>query len=188
MKNTIFLLLILAIANQAIANQIKKDERNGYQLLKSAETPSILGSKSISSINYTTAIGVRFGFEGGLTVKHFISSDRAIEGIFSRGWNYPGFRLTGLYEIHAGAFDVDGLSWFYGIGGHIGNGKYRKDRWGNYNHEGTVIGIDGIIGMEYRIQEIPFSVSLDLKPAIDILGLKSNYFGDVALSIRYIIK
>jgi hypothetical protein len=188
MKKIVLGFIIACFAFNAKAGQEKKNERTGYQLIKNELNSPVLDKTGTKNLEYTTALGLRFGFEGGITLKHFISADRAIEGILSAGWAGRGIRLTGLYEIHAGAFDVERLSWFYGIGAHVGHGRYGRDRWDRYRYEGPVIGIDGIIGMEYQIREIPFSASLDLKPAIDIIGWGSGHFGDIALSIRYVIR
>jgi hypothetical protein len=90
-----------------------------------------------------------------------------------------------LYEIHNPAFDIDRLNWYYGVGGHIGfwDGKY-DDRFDAGNN--TVIGIDGILGLEYNFKEIPFNLSLDWKPALNLVG-SSGFWGDGgAISIRYI--
>lgn len=134
--------------------------------------------------DYNTGVGIRGAYFGGLTVKHFLESDKAIEGILSTRWK--GFSLTGLYEIHNEAFDVSGLNWFYGFGGHIGvwDGKYVY--WGREDRNYTVIGIDGIIGLEYSISDIPFSVSVDWNPTINLIGY-TGFWGDGgALSIRYV--
>jgi len=49
-----------------------------------------------------------------------------------------------------------------------------------------VIGIDGILGLEYNFKEIPFNIGIDWKPMID-LGGSSGFYGDGgAISIRYI--
>ena len=49
----------------------------------------------------------------------------------------------------------------------------------------TVIGIDGIIGLEYSFTEIPINVSIDWKPVLNIIGY-SGFWGDGgALSVRY---
>ena len=134
--------------------------------------------------DYSTAVGVRGGWAYGLTVKHFLTENAAIEGIFSSRWQ--GFNITGLYEIHANAFDVDGLAWYYGGGGHIGfwDGS-KNDRWFDDDDNYTVIGIDGIVGLEYTISEIPINISLDWKPAFNIIG-HSGFWGDGgALSVRW---
>ena len=132
--------------------------------------------------DYKTGIGIRGGLSNGLTVKHFISSESALEGLLTARWN--GFLVTGLYEKHAQAFGVSGLYWYYGFGAHIGawNHNYKHDRYDNY----SVIGIDGIIGIEYNITEIPFNISLDYKPGLNVLGKPLGMSDEVALSIRYV--
>ena len=49
---------------------------------------------------YKTGIGLRGGYTSGLTIKHFVNSDEAIEGIV--GTRFRGLSLTGLYEWHTG--------------------------------------------------------------------------------------
>ena len=149
---------------------------------------------------YTTGIGIRFGgWESGLTVKHFIKKTAAIEGILSTGWHYRGTRITGLYEIQKSINGAGGLSWFYGVGGHLGfynesywykgdckNGQYEyQGRWYNCDGTRTTLGIDGIIGLEYFFGEIPFTIGIDIKPSIDLIGWGSR-FGDSAFTARYV--
>lgn len=135
---------------------------------------------------YNTGIGFRGGLSAGITGKHFISDQNAVEGILSTRWE--GFYLTGLYEIHANAFEVPGLYWFYGFGGHIGFWDgYKGHPWfdeGTGTH--TILGIDGIIGMEYVIDAIPFTVGLDWKPGFNIFGYTGFWGDELALSVRYI--
>lgn len=132
--------------------------------------------------DYKTGFGIRGGLSNGLTIKHFISSESALEGLLTARWN--GFLVTGLYERHAQAFGITGLYWYYGFGAHIGtwNHNYRKDRYDNY----SVIGVDGIIGIEYNITEIPFNISLDYKPGLNLIGKPFGMTDEVALSIRYV--
>jgi hypothetical protein len=159
---------------------------------------------------YKTGIGGRIGFEGGLTLKHFVSGTGAIEGIITTGWFYRGFRIIGLYEYQksfgAGA---EGLSWFAGGGFHLGfydnayygygygYGNYYGaygyyDKHGNWHPVGyrssyTSIGIDFIAGLEFVFPKAPLSISLDVKPFFDLYGRGSRYL-DGALSVRYTIK
>ena len=137
---------------------------------------------SVNAQDYRTGLGVRGGLSNGITVKHFISDISALEGLLTSRWN--GFLFTGLYEVHARAFGITGLYWYYGGGAHIGawNNHYRTNRADNY----SVIGIDGILGMEYNITEIPFNISIDYKPGINILGKPLGMSDEVALSIRYV--
>ena len=148
---------------------------------------------------YDFGVGVRGGFTSGLTFKMMMDQRTAIEGIL--GWGFRGVRIVGLYEIHAKAFEVDGLNWFYGVGGHVAFYNYGKSgdwRWNGFNWERNKngenvtnsfgVGVDGILGIEYQIQEIPFTVGLDIKPAIEFntLGFFPFMFWDSAFSIRYV--
>ncbi len=133
---------------------------------------------------YKTGIGIRSGWGSGLTLKHFLGDQTAFEGILNSQWR--GFSITGLFEIHKPAFNTDRLKWYYGGGGHIGwwKGEYnwRFEKYGN----NTVIGIDGVLGMEYNFDFIPINIGLDWKPALNLVGA-SGFWGDGgAFSIRYI--
>lgn len=136
--------------------------------------------------DYNTGIGLRGGFANGLTVKHFISSNSALEGIFTTRWR--GFQLTGLYEIHNRAFNTERLNWYFGFGGHVGfwDGDHTEKYWGDPGKSYTVIGVDGILGLEYNFTEVPINLSVDWKPAFNLVGY-SGFWGDGgAFSIRYI--
>lgn len=139
----------------------------------------------LSAQDYKTGIGLRAGYPAGLTVKHFISNKAALEGILATQWR--GVVITGLFEAHRRLADVDNLNWFYGFGAHIGfwNGNYHS-YWMEPGTSYTVVGIDGILGLEYSFKDIPINLSLDWKPAFNLTGY-TGFWGDGgALSIRYI--
>ncbi|PRY86344.1 hypothetical protein [Mongoliibacter ruber] len=141
-----------------------------------------LGNESYAQ--YTTGVGLRAGVSNGLTVKHFISQDAALEGILHTRWG--GFVITGLYEVHKDISDVKGLMWFFGGGAHVGTWNARRSNrpWGDNRVATTVVGLDGIIGLDYVFDNAPINLSLDWKPVINFGG--SGFWGDeVALSIRY---
>lgn len=138
------------------------------------------------SQDYTTAFGLRGGLGSGFTIKHFISGTHAVEGIVSS--RYRGFNVTGLYEV-TNALPTAGLNWYYGGGAHIGfwHGKYANP-WFTENRSYTVIGVDGILGIEYTFLDLPINISLDWKPAVNLIGY-TGFWGDAgAFSIRYTIK
>ena len=138
--------------------------------------------------NYNTGVGLRFGrYETGITLKYFVDSETALEGII--GFRPGGIVVTGLYEKQAIAFAEPSLNWFYGAGAHIGGISgdryyrgYGKDRY--YGDGGILIGADGILGLEWQIPNIPVSTSLDLHPRIE---LARGPFLDLeaALTVRY---
>lgn len=136
--------------------------------------------------DYSTGIGLRAGLYNGLTVKHFTGERSAFEVILASRWR--GVQITGLYEIHDMAFETERLNWYYGFGGHVGfwNGDYTYRYWGIQNKNYAVIGIDGILGLEYNFTEIPINIGLDWKPGFNIVGYNNYWFDGGALSIRYI--
>jgi len=138
------------------------------------------------SQDYKTALGLRGGLSSGLTIKHFVSGNSALEGILASRWR--GFNLTGLYEIHHfSAFGVPHLNWYYGFGGHIGSwAGYKKHPWfPDDKATYSVAGADFILGIEYNFKEVPINISADWKPAFNIWGHKGFWIDESALSIRY---
>jgi hypothetical protein len=136
--------------------------------------------------DYKTGIGVRGGFEDGLTIKHFTREKSAFEFLLASRWS--GYEITGLYEVHNQAFDVERLKWFVGFGGHVGfwNGNYTYRYWGEQGTNYTVVGLDGILGLEYSFKDVPFNLSLDWKPAFNFIGYTGLWGDGGALSLRYI--
>lgn len=137
-----------------------------------------------SAQDYKTGVGIRGGLSYGLTLKHFLNEKAAVEGLLQTRWS--GFDITGLYEIHAQAFEVEKLRWYYGGGAHIGfwNGTYVS--WGAAGTSYTLIGIDGILGIEYTFSEAPLNIGLDWKPAINLTGHTGFWPDGGAISIRYV--
>jgi hypothetical protein len=136
-----------------------------------------------SAQEYKTGIGIRAGFSSGLTIKHFESYKAAFEGLLTTRWQ--GFDITGLYEIHNKAFEVEHLNWYYGGGAHLGfyNGNYVS--WGNNGTAYTVVGIDGILGIEYTFSELPINIGIDWKPALNLIGY-AGLWSEGAISVRYV--
>jgi opacity protein-like surface antigen len=141
----------------------------------------ILFSAASHSQDYRNAVGIRLGLSNGISLKHFFSTNKAVEGILTVRWG--GYNLTGLVEKHRSIFDTDGLYLFYGAGLHMGS---FSNSWFNDTNNHTVIGLDGIIGFEYVFRDLPLNVSLDYKPAFNLFG-NTGFWGDeVALTGRYI--
>jgi hypothetical protein len=142
--------------------------------------------RSVDKNSYKTAIGFRAGSTSGLTVKQFVNQHHALEGIV--GFWPNAMSVTLLYEFHAEAFNTAGFYWYYGAGGHVAfeaNERYndgrrfdRGDRFG--------VGIDGILGLEYKILPIPFALSLDVKPFVEFNNNGNIYSRlDPGLGIKF---
>ena len=134
--------------------------------------------------DYKTGIGLRGGFFNGLTIKHFMSQKSAFEGLLSTRWS--GFEITGLYEIHNQAFNTERLNWYYGFGAHAGFYNGDKTNWGTEVQDYKVLGVDGILGLEYNFKEVPINIGIDWKPVFNLTGYKDFWYDEGALSIRYI--
>ena len=148
----------------------------------------LLISKQSNAQDYKTAVGVKFGgYENGISVKYFTTNIVALEG--ELGFRDNGVVITGLYEFHQEAFGVHELKFYYGAGAHIGaigSGIYRRFNGDNqlYTKGRLLLGIDGVLGLEYIIPKSPIAVSLDLNPRAE---LATGPFFDIApgLGIKY---
>lgn len=134
-------------------------------------TPTV----SASSDLYTKAIGIRAGETSGITYKQFFTDVEAFEAILGVWPNAMG--ITGLYEKYVPFGNVEGLNWYFGGGAHlsIGTGKiYYFEREGSRyyayrrDYPGLAVGIDGLVGAEYKIPKAPFAISFDIKPFIEV--------------------
>lgn len=138
--------------------------------------------------DYRTGIGARLSPSSGLTVKSFISDASAIEGIISFRWQ--GFIANGLYETHRDAFKNNNFNFYYGFGGHFGvwDNDWKHHPWYDDGNDFVALGADGIIGVEYTFEKVPFNIALDWKPMFNIIENTDLWVDDVGLSIRFILK
>ena len=135
-------------------------------------------NSTATSATYKTAVGVKF-YPGAISFKQFVSNNNAIEllGYFR---NY-GARITGLYEIHGNISNAGGLKYYVGPGAHV---SFYSSKVGG----GGSVGIDGVLGLDYKVPSAPINLSLDWQPSFDFKSLDgfiSDWFG---IAIRYTIK
>lgn len=154
----------------------------------------LAGYGAYSQNSYNTAAGLRVNAGYGVTVKHNLNETASIEGILYSRWR--GINITGLYQMNYPVFSEPGFRFYMGAGAHIGIWDESRNPWFDHHHHTgahdhdnhVVIGIDGQIGLEYTFDEIPLNLSLDWKPAINLIG-HTNFWGDdFGLSVRYAFK
>jgi len=148
----------------------------------------LLVANRAAAQDYKTAVGLKFGaYENGPSVKYFMDSSTALEGII--GIRSHGVVFTGLYELHQEAFNVPLLKFYYGFGAHvgaIGKGDFKRfngdDRY--YDNSRILLGADAVLGLEYKFAEAPIAISLDLNPRME---LATGPFFDIApgLGLKY---
>lgn len=148
---------------------------------------------------YIRSAGVRLASETtALTFKKFASQDQAVE-VFLSGRS-KGLQVTLMYEkyLPMRVGTLDNFYFYSGMGGHIG---YQKDSEINKVPTGPLqtdfyytkeeyfeIGIDGIVGIEYRILSVPLSINVDLKPFVSYVGFEKveGDFWDGSIGVKYI--
>ena len=194
LRFTAFLLLLLP----GLAASAQSNKKSG-------------GGSSGSGSGYSTGIGLRGGgSSSGLTIKHFLSGKNgvAIEGLLTTEYKARGARLTILGEKHIGIPDAKGLQFYYGAGFHAGayQGRYyfaddrfyykgrdgdkyfvKNNRNGYFYDEATYIafGADLILGLEYKLPDLPFVVGVDYKPFFEVYNGYNGFYNDAAVSLRY---
>ena len=142
-------------------------------------------NKGPYTTGYKKAIGVKM-YPSAISYKSFVTGSKALEvlGYFT----LDGFRTTVMIEKYSPFANTNNLSWYIGYGGHIGvwSEEWKKN---NPTHDaGIALGVDGILGLDYKINNAPLNLSLDWQPSFNFVG--SSYFesGWAGLGIRYTFK
>ena len=120
----------------------------------------IVNAQATSEVkpNYKTTAGLRF-YPFGLTVKTNLDTRRAaLEFI---GYFKDGFTVVGLYEWHFPINQPRNLRFYFGGGGLVG---FKNERSGG----GGVLGVSGVIGLDYKFLHYPINLSLDWQPSFQI--------------------
>ncbi len=145
----------------------------------------ILSGQLALAQDYQPGIGVRGGVFSGVSFKHFISPNDAVEAVAA--FHFGGLFMAGMYQRHVMAFDVPGLNWYYGAGAHLGfyEGRDRPRWFDERDRNYVVFGVNGVVGIEYKIEEIPISIGLDVTPALNIVDRFRLWTG-AGLTLRYV--
>jgi hypothetical protein len=152
----------------------------------------LIAGKAMSQ-NYTRDAGMRIGDHFSLTYRQYLSNDQALEAYLFFGRQGISFGVLKEYFQPVIGHISDNLYFQYGYGAHLGyrytdhyqilNRTYELDKY----TFSPLIGVDGLVGIEYRFPEFPFLISMDIKPyfefsTIQIFGLYLQSFG---LSLKY---
>lgn len=88
-----------------------------------------------------------------------------------------------MYEFNFDIQGIDGLRWYVGPGAHIGfwNHDYKEKK--NINSAG--FGIDGVLGLDYKLANYPVNISVDWQPAVDLIGSSGFTPAYGGIGIRY---
>ena len=150
--------------------------------------------------DYKNSAGFRLGKTDGITYKRFLTENGAVEFMVGFGGYDKGMQIYTTYQWNAQIPTqfTESLYLYYGVGGHIGFIRPSTIR-NYYNNDSTIIterdmqtyyaiGIDGIIGIEYRIFTVPMTISMEFKPFFEYYGLRYTQFKfwDFGFTVKYI--
>jgi len=134
----------------------------------------LVAARPAAAQKYRTAAGLRLS-PGlyGLTVQQKFLPKATLEGLVLASTR----EVTGtvLAERHFGILGPS-LNYYLGAGGHVGRNK----------DTGAFSGLDGIVGVEYKIAFSRLVISADFKPSIEFNSDDWARF-PTAFSVRYIL-
>ena len=152
-----------------------------------------------ANAQYYTGVGVRLGkFASGVSFKYFFDANNAsaIELIAAKTKTARGgYVFTALYESQT-PIDLPilhiPLDIVFGGGVHAGYFPkgYYKLRDGElypYGDKIFTVGIDAILGLEYKIPVAPITVGVDCMPFYDIVNPGPEFI-DFSLVVRYVFE
>ncbi|HTN38978.1 MAG TPA: hypothetical protein VL053_17990 [Arachidicoccus sp.] len=139
----------------------------------------IAGAQKVQAqSNYRTAAGLFVDFGNGATlvgpsIKHFINSSDAIQGMILFG---DGLTLIGAeYSYNAPVRNAGGLMWNIGIGPQAGFGNGYSDFY-----------VRPALGLEYKVPSAPINFGFDWRPAWQLTHGSDFEAGRFGLAFRYV--
>jgi hypothetical protein len=124
--------------------------------------------------DYRSALGIRLSsapatVNNGVSFRYFLNEKSALEAIVS--FDPPAFGA--LYERFAPT-GAAGLQWFYGAGIYAAI----DDR--------NTFGAMGVVGLDYRFQNVPINLSIDWKPELNFVTEVGFEAAAVGFTIRFV--
>lgn len=147
---------------------------------------------------YTQSAGLRLGKTSGLNYKKFLVEEKSVE--LSLSGRNEGIQLITMYVNHL-PMEVAFSEFFYayyGLGGHLGFERFHHFRKiltaidpPDFEYEDQtyfIMGVDAILGVEYRWLSIPMTVGFDIKPYFNYIGMRhaEAHFWDAAVTLKYV--
>jgi hypothetical protein len=150
---------------------------------------------SLYSQDYRIAVGARFGYGWGVSVKGLVGENgHVLEGMLRYGYHgviftQPGANISVMYEKHFPFGRNQNWAFLIGAGPQIGFGKEGVTKLYSF-------GFSPIVGLDVTARRLPFNFSFDYKPSIymDRAFNAPGYhdrkflFYEVGLGVRYAIQ
>lgn len=134
---------------------------------------------------YKKAIGIKLN-PGALSYRSFYTRNKAVEGM---GFiSIDGFQLTILNEKYTPFANAENLTWYIGYGGHFNLWSERYKLNNPSKTAGVAVGVDGMLGLDYKLKNTPINLSVDIQPAFNFVGASYFDLGWGGIGIRYTLK
>lgn len=135
---------------------------------------AILPLSNVKAQNW--GVGLVGGFDYGIQVKKYMGGNNLD---FRGHLHNHGFQVAGLYEWN---YDLgSNFTLYYGAGAGLGTWRISAD-----HDMGFGLDIEAIVGVEWQIPGVPLALSLDYRPAFEILPATSFYAKGFAFGIKYL--
>lgn len=148
----------------------------------------------ICAQNYTRDAGMRFGdYLFSASYRQFMDDENAAEAIVSAGRRGAIMTLLREYSKPTLGHVSENFYFIYGFGAHAGfryanryrviNRVYHLD---NYKFM-PLLGLDGLLALEYRAPNFPGILSIDFKPFFEYSNIQifSIYLNSIGFSFKY---
>lgn len=137
----------------------------------------VLIASASKAQDYKMGLGIRLSsnpaiVNNSLSFKYFFTDKTAAEALFSLE---KPFAFGLLVEQHQ-PFSGNALKYFYGGGAYAA-----------FSGEKTV-GLQGVLGLDYKLPSIPFNLSVDWKPELTLASQVSFEPAALGLSARFTFK
>ena len=142
-------------------------------------------------LNYESSLDLNIGSSPSLTDRYEnYYSDRFYDWYLNQNTNWNDYQYLGhdvsnltlqlRYKKHKQINDIDGLTWYYGIGAQFRQQTISYDyRYRNYDNIWITVnddkektydfGVDALIGLEYIIPNSPIAIFLDINTFVEIV-------------------
>lgn len=127
---------------------------------------------SVAASAQPKALGVRLGYGAEISYQNYTGSYNFAEfdlGVFS-----SAFRFSAMYNFNF--ITIDTFHVYAGPGLQVG--------WSNNANTGLILGVAGMVGVEYNFPGFPLNLSLDWRPVFDLVGSGLGWDG-FGLGVRF---
>lgn len=113
------------------------------------------------------AAGLRWAYGSGVSYRYMITERHATEFLLTSRWG--GAAAASIFQWHRQVGQSPNWIWYYGAGVHVGMHRRSNQRPFENLRLGEThvnVGMELIVAIGYRFQQIPLEFTLDLKPSI----------------------